>query len=966
MTDDGDGLKKLTMDADAFRKIMAENVKVAQQMENRMVSFAATAKTFEAISGAFNQMSSTLASLTEESKQYGEAMREANTMAGKDAAGFGKLKDQVADLAKEIPLTRDLLAKGLYQTISNGVPEDNWMTFLQTSARSAVGGLADINQVVGVTSTVIKNYGLEWEAAAEIQDKIQLTAKNGVTSFEQLAAALPRVTGNAATLGVSIDELLGTFATLTGVSGNTAEVSTQLAAIFTALVKPSSEAAKMAEAMGIKFDAAAVKAAGGFHNFLVQLDTDVKSYARTAGVLEQEVYAKLFGSAESLRALIPLQGELADKFAENVANMENSAGTMDDAFKEMSSSGEAVFQKWTNKMAAFTDFATSLISKAQPFINFGNQITGTLSSLAVLTMAFKQLQARQRVCVLLSKQACAWFTTLGLRGKSTAVAMRIFSAAAQSSAYSLTAVKLAVRGLLVATGVGIAIAALTTAINYLWDAADKATDSVDELDNAMDEYKNAAAEAKVQIDKDIESLGTLIKAHKDTTAAVNHLNETYGTYLGTHKTAVEWYDILTSKSQAYIKQIGYESQARAIASKIAEAAVRRDMAVERKRELARTGKARVNVSKSVGGTNVTSQGVTVQEDSKEYKEAKKQKADAEADLAAYQKELDAITRLKKQNAKNLPVMPEVAAQVGITNPTSSTGIPSVSKKPAPEGSVGYYEDKISDIRAKIRLEIDPASRAELYKELTNLEYTKHRIEFEYKYPHSPGDLTGDLPTPKLVPEIDVSKITPVLEDTSGAFGDMGKEGKASTEDIAGAFDQLGSSISGLGNAIEMPELNIAGTMAQAIATMVQGFATATSQSASMGPWAWVAFAALGLAQLTAMISTVKQAAGFATGGIVGGTSKTGDKVLARVNSGEMILNATQQRNLFRMLNTPQVTMPQFRTIAPQPNTTLVQSITREPVIIGGTIRLRNRDLVVALANETRIASKSGRRTNIKI
>ena len=41
---------------------------------------------------------------------------------------------------------------------------------------------------------------------------------------------------------------------------------------------------------------------------------------------------------------------------------------------------------------------------------------------------------------------------------------------------------------------------------------------------------------------------------------------------------------------------------------------------------------------------------------------------------------------------------------------------------------------------------------------------------------------------------------------------------------------------------------------------------------------------------------------FATGGIVGGTSFTGDRVSAQVNSGEMILNKAQQANLFRMAN----------------------------------------------------------------
>ena len=138
-----------------------------------------------------------------------------------------------------------------------------------------------------------------------------MTAKNGVTSFDQLASAVPRVTANAATLGVGIDELMAAFATLTSVSGGTAEVSTQLAAIFTSLIKPSSEATKMARAMGVEFNAASIKAAGGFEPFLKQLNTSIKQYALSSGMLEEEIKGKLFGSAEALRALTPLLGNLS-------------------------------------------------------------------------------------------------------------------------------------------------------------------------------------------------------------------------------------------------------------------------------------------------------------------------------------------------------------------------------------------------------------------------------------------------------------------------------------------------------------------------------------------------------------------------------------------------------------------------------------------------------------------------------
>ena len=488
MLTDGKGFKALAQSADGLRAVMRGTIEQAETLKKSLINWSACVQGLQSVSNAVGQLSSQLSSITAESGEFNKAMREANTMAGKDAAGFKKLKGQVAELSKEIPIARDQLANGLYQTISNGVPEDNWLTFLEASARSAVGGLADINKVVGVTSTLIKNYGLEWSAAADIQDKIQLTAKNGVTSFEQLADALPRVAGNAATLGVSINELMATFATLTGVSGNTAEVSTQLAAIFTALVKPSSEATKMAAEMGIQFDAAAVKAAGGFQKFLTQLDSDVKAFAQSSGMLEQEVYAKLFGSAESLRALVPLQGELASKFSANISTMVNSAGTMDKAFQEMGSTGEAEAQKLQNKWASVIDTIAGFTAPVQPLINFGAGALSAASSLAILTLSFKHVHVGAKLAAVGGALFEKVLIFLGIKSKAVVPPLNALSASMKRTTIAANAAKIAFRGLLLATGVGAAIWAVTTAIEYLTGATDDATDSTKKL---LDEEERA-------------------------------------------------------------------------------------------------------------------------------------------------------------------------------------------------------------------------------------------------------------------------------------------------------------------------------------------------------------------------------------------------------------------------------------------------------------------------------------------
>lgn len=94
-----DGLKKLTIDADGLRKIMEQNVEVASRLQSKVFKFAATTTGIKGVSSAFEQLSSTIRAITGESEQFEKAMRGANTMAGKDSAGFGQLKDEVADLA---------------------------------------------------------------------------------------------------------------------------------------------------------------------------------------------------------------------------------------------------------------------------------------------------------------------------------------------------------------------------------------------------------------------------------------------------------------------------------------------------------------------------------------------------------------------------------------------------------------------------------------------------------------------------------------------------------------------------------------------------------------------------------------------------------------------------------------------------------------------------------------------------
>lgn len=755
---DGKGFKDLSQNADGLKQAMTAAIVEADKLKSSLINWSQGVQALGAVSNAVGQLNGTLQDITADSRAFGAAMRVANTMAGKNAEGFAKLKNQVAELAKNVPVARDELANGLYQVVSNSVPENNWLNFLNKSAKASVGGVADLGGVVKVTSTVIKNYGLAWDAAESVQDKIQLTAKNGVTSFEQLAQALPRVTANASTLGVSVDELLASFATLTGVSGNTNEVATQMAAIFTALVKPSSEATEMAEKMGIEFNAASIKASGGLRNFLTQLDASVKEYAAANGVLEQEVYAKLFGSAESLRALTPLTNQLAEKFSENVDAMANSAGTINAAYNEMSSTGSATTQMLKNQLGAITDVVAGFVGGAMPILSFTSQLGITAMSITSLVKTLKALNIQQGILTLRSKAGGAAMLLFGLNASRSAAFTRVFSAALKSGAYSATAFKIALKGLMITTVVGAAIVAVTSVIEYFVNKTDEATDKTNEFSEAEDAYKNAAASTKVELDKEIKALGDLITAKKDTTEAVNHLNAVYGDLFGSHKTASEWYDTLTRKSQIYVKQIGYEAQAKVLATKLAEKQIELEDNYAKRRELWKAGGAQKTTKRTVTNrsTGGDSYEVVTTEDTKEYADLKdsarglipeiqslqRQLGIAQAHMADCSKQMAAVDAKMGHNNKTVKVSAMTYQQVAdaiektekkLKNTTDSKEIAKLkayntelhNRKKLLDKSLGFDTFKGNKSGNKKN---KPVADPKTYEQLsTNIEYYKKKL-----------------------------------------------------------------------------------------------------------------------------------------------------------------------------------------------------------------------------------------------
>jgi len=136
------------------------------------------------------------------------------------------------------------------------------------------------------------------------------------------------------------------------------------------------------------------------------------------------------------------------------------------------------------------------------------------------------------------------------------------------------------------------------------------------------------------------------------------------------------------------------------------------------------------------------------------------------------------------------------------------------------------------------------------------------------------------------------------------------------QNLASTVSSFGDSMTSLFNSLagdseEYAKFEKAMAIAQSAVQLGLAIAKATTVATEGDPYTVAIRVAAAVASVTAafasMVATIKSATipkapKFAGGGIVEGTSYQGDLVQARLNSGEMVLNRTQQAKLFQLAN----------------------------------------------------------------
>lgn len=491
-----------------------------------------------------------------------------------------------------------------------------------------------------------------------------------------------------------------------------------------------------------------------------------------------------------------------------------------------------------------------------------------------------------------------------------------------------------------------AVAALTAAIVYWISTMDDATEAEEGLKEAEEAVINATNDSekeyiktKMELDQLKITLDNFNGSKEDEKRLVDELNSKYGNSIGKYKDLQSWKSALANVSLYYCGVMKAEAKLAALNAEAYGAWAKAMAGEDFEKNMAKFNKLKGLAEDALEEVNFYKRELNrarqlAGDTSYETKTPKSTKTSSRTTSKSGKKgddfEKGSLADLEKQKS----LKEDMLKKQNLSEEQRKEILEQIVDL---EGQIAAIKANQAEEEKKILAEkrkgLDTNVLGDLESPLTSM-IKKWNDEFMIK--------------PKIDPEAAreaQERLHALNEKLKDYFDKQREKSEATSEAIGDTFSGLKDTMSSLGSMFDQPILNAAGTIAQAIATYILGWTEATAQAAKLGPWGWAAFTLGTAAQLAAIVAQIHSISGFASGGIIGGGNMYGDHVLARVNSGEMVLNKSQQGRLFKAIESG--------------------NIGGGSTVLVPDFRIKGSDLYCSLRNYSKSVGKTGKVTGIR-
>lgn len=321
---------------------------------------------------------------------FQESLLRVNTIANLSEKDLKELGDSVKNISETTGLavkSTDALASE-YEVLSSGFTKTaDASKVLEASLRLSAAGNADAKDTTRVLTAVLNAYGETAEQAAKRADQLFQTVNIGVTTVPELSQSLGRVLSVASTAGVSFEELSASIAVATQRGQTTSAAIDGLSGILNSFIKPTKEARKEMDALGITINEATLKQ-DGFAGTLEKINKASNGNVESLG--------KIVGTHAAIATSSALLRDAGVGLRTSIDQITNSAGSNKAAVdilatgtKEASAKMSVAFENLKISAAeAFLPLQTDAVNALTGIIT---ALDKTPSSLKLAALAFGAL-----------------------------------------------------------------------------------------------------------------------------------------------------------------------------------------------------------------------------------------------------------------------------------------------------------------------------------------------------------------------------------------------------------------------------------------------------------------------------------------------------------------------------------------------------------------------------------------------
>lgn len=346
---------------------------------------------------------------------FEQSMRNVNSLAQQTEEQFSKTSAAVIAMTRDLPISANDLAKGLYDIVSSGFDGADALNVLAASAHAAAAGLSDTRTAARAITGVLNAYGPVVGNAAYVSDVLFKTVDVGVVTFEELAQNMGQFIGIASQTGVSLEEVGAAYATMTRAGVPAAQASTALMRVISAFVKPSKEMTALIEKISGETPYAFLQArglAGAFNEINTALGGSVPALATVfhdirglRGALalasqDGKLYNEVLGEFSDKN---DIAGSTARALDQQSKSLSFQMGLLKNAVQEAGISlGQQLLPGVKAGTSMFTSFARGISDIPGPLklIAFGTAaVVLSLTSLAAATILIAPRMAAAKIAI---------------------------------------------------------------------------------------------------------------------------------------------------------------------------------------------------------------------------------------------------------------------------------------------------------------------------------------------------------------------------------------------------------------------------------------------------------------------------------------------------------------------------------------------------------------------------------------